>query len=45
MTYLVYIVNIMAADNLATQGARALAAMILTWFNRDNLVPPHLKGE
>ena len=28
-TYLVYIVNITAADDLATQGARASTAMIL----------------
>ena len=30
-TYLFYIVNITAADVLATQGARALATMILTY--------------
>ena len=29
----------MAADVLATQGATALAAMILTYLNRDNSVP------
>ena len=29
----------MAADILATQGARASAAMILTELNRDNSVP------
>ena len=29
MTYLVYMVDIMAADGLATQGARASATMIL----------------
>ena len=39
ITYLFYIVNILAADVLATQGARASAAMILTKFNRDNSVP------
>ena len=31
MTYLFYMVNIMAADVLATQGAKALATMILTY--------------
>ena len=31
-----YIDNIMAADVLSTQGARAPATMILTYFNRDN---------
>ena len=40
-TYLIYIVNIMAADDLATQGARASATMILTMFNHDNLVRSH----
>ena len=29
-TYIFYIVNIMAADVLATKGARASAAMIMT---------------
>ena len=38
-TNLFYIVNIMAADVLATQGARASATMILTKLNRDNSVP------
>ena len=33
------IVNIMAADGLATQGARASAAMLLTQLNQDNSVP------
>ena len=28
--YLIHIVNIMGADDLATQGARASASMILT---------------
>ena len=36
---LFYIVNIMAADDLATQGARASASMILTLLNRINSVP------
>ena len=39
MTYLVYIVNIMAADDLATQGARASATMTLALLNRDNSAP------
>ena len=38
-TYPFCIVNIMAADVLVTQGARALAAMVLTWLNWDNSVP------
>ena len=33
--YIFYIVNIMAADVLATQGNRASATMMLTWLNRD----------
>ena len=37
--YLFYIVNIMGADVLATQGARASATMILTMLNQINLVP------
>ena len=40
-TYLFYIVNIMGADVLATQGARASATMILTWLNRDISFPAH----
>ena len=40
--YLVYIVNTMAVDVLATQGARASATMILTCLNRDNSVPARL---
>ena len=32
----------MAADVLATKGARASAAMILTQFNRDNSVSARL---
>ena len=35
----VYKVNIMAADDLATQGARASATMMLTELNQDNSVP------
>ena len=35
-TYPFYIVNIMAAGVLATQGARTSTAMILTELNRDN---------
>ena len=38
-TYLFYMVNIMAADVLATKGAWTSATMILTELNRDNLVP------
>ena len=34
MTYLFYMVNIMTAADLATQGARASATMILTMLNR-----------
>ena len=41
MAYLFYIVNIMAADVLVTQGARASAAIILAYLNRDNSVPAH----
>ena len=37
-TYLCYIVNIMAADVLAMQGAKASATMILTLLNWDNSV-------
>ena len=39
MTYLFYVFNKMAADDLATQGARASATMILTLLNRINSVP------
>ena len=39
MTYLFYIVNIMAADGLATQGATASATTILNMLNRINSVP------
>ena len=42
-TYLAYMVNIMAADGLATQGARASATMILTLLNRI-ISAPHVKG-
>ena len=38
-TCLFYIINIMAADVLATQGARASATMILTYVNWVNSVP------
>ena len=41
-TFLFYIVNIMGADVLATQGARASATMILSVLNRNNSVPAHL---
>ena len=40
--YLFYIVNIMGADDLATQGARASATMILTMLDRINSVPARL---
>ena len=30
-----YIVNIIVADDLATQGAKASAAMVLTYFSRN----------
>ena len=40
-TYLFYMVNIMGADVLATQGARAAATMILTILIRINSVPAH----
>ena len=36
--YLVYIVNIIASDDLAMEGARASAAMILTLLSWDNPV-------
>ena len=39
--YQFYIVNIMGADVLATQGARASATMILTLLNQVNSVPGH----
>ena len=38
-TYLFYIVNIMCADVLATQGARASATMTFTMMDRINSVP------
>ena len=34
-TYLFCIVNIMGADDPATQGARVSATMILPWLNQD----------
>ena len=37
--YLFCIVNIMGADVLATQGARASASMIFTMLDRINSVP------
>ena len=36
---LFYIVNIMGADVLATQGARASATMLFAMWNWDNSVP------
>ena len=39
MTFLFYIVNVIVADDLTTQGARASVAMILTYLNKDNSVP------
>ena len=41
-TSLLYIVDIMGADALTTQGARALATMILTMLNQINSVPARL---
>ena len=41
-TYPFYLVNIMGADVLVTQGARASATMILAWLNQDNSL--HTKG-
>ena len=38
MAYLFYIVNIMAVDDLETQGAGASATMIFTMLNRNNSV-------
>ena len=38
-SYLFYIVNIMVADDLSTQGRRASATMLLTSLNRNNSVP------
>ena len=37
--YLFYIVNIMGADVLATQGAKASAPMILTMLNQNDSIP------
>ena len=39
MTYLFYIVNIMAADDLATEGARASATMIVIMLNQIDSFP------
>ena len=41
LPHVFYIVNIMGADVLATQGARALATMILSMLNQNNSVPAH----
>ena len=38
-TYIFYIVNVMAADILATQESKASATMILTILNRIKSVP------
>ena len=40
-TFLSYTVNIMGADVLATQEARASATMIFTMLNQNNMVPTH----
>ena len=42
-TDLFYIVNIMGADVLVTQGARASATMIITMLNQ-LIWSPHIKG-
>ena len=42
-TYLCYIVNIMGADVLATQGARASTSMLFAMFNQI-IGSPHVKG-
>ena len=39
MTHLFYIVNIMAADDLATQGARESTTVIFPMLKRINSVP------
>ena len=39
MVYLFYIISIMGADGLATQGARASTIMTLTLLNLNNSVP------
>ena len=38
-SYIFYVINIMGADGLATQGARASATTILTMLKRNNSVP------
>ena len=38
-TYLLYIINIISADVLVTQGTRASATIILTMLNRGNSLP------
>ena len=40
-THLLYIVNIMVADGVATQGAMSSATMMLTMLNPINSVPAH----
>ena len=42
MTYVYYIINIIAADGMATQGARASSTMILHMLNLNNSVPKGL---
>ena len=39
LTYFAYIVNVMGADVLATQGARASATSILIFLNQNNSIP------
>ena len=43
-TYLVYIVTIMAADDLAAQGAMASTSVKLTYLKRDKPTRKGLKG-
>ena len=38
-TYIIYTINIKADDDLATKGARASAAIVLTYLNQDNSFP------
>ena len=40
-SYLIYIVNIMGADVLATQGARSSSTMIFTMLNQIKSAPAH----
>ena len=37
----IYMVNVFGAEDLATQGSRASATIILAWLNRDNSVSAH----